>query len=186
MHDLEKLHLAIEKGDRKTAHELIPLIYDELRQLASAALVRENPGQTLEPTALVHEAFLRLVGSPSLPQWNGPQHFFAAVAQTMRRILIDKARKRNRAIHGGEFRRQEFVEDQPDLVENPGELLALDEALSKLAQADEQAAQLVNLRFFAGLSMEQAAETLAISRASAYRLWIFARAWLLDQLRRTP
>jgi RNA polymerase sigma factor (TIGR02999 family) len=163
------------------AEELLPLIYDELRQLAAWRLAGEKPGQTLQPTALVHEAWLRIAGAHD-QRWDGKAHFFAAAGQAMRRILIEKARRRQRLKHGVDYERV----DVPVLdIASPlpdDELLALDEALGQLAELDAEAAQLVNLRFFTGLTQAEAAEQLGISRSTADRTWVFARAWLYQQI----
>ncbi len=176
---------AIEQGDPQAASQLLPLVYDELRRLAAHRLAGEGPGHTFQPTDLVHEAYLKLVG-PDLPQpWNGRVHFFAAAAEAMRRILIDHARRKHRARHGGGMKRVE-LDDIEMIAENGGadELLALDEALAQLAAADARKAELVRLRYFAGLTLKEAAELLGISRATADRHWAFARAWLYDAMTR--
>jgi RNA polymerase sigma factor (TIGR02999 family) len=178
MSDVTRLIEAAQAGDRKAAVDLLPLVYDELRKLAAARLAAEAPGQTLEPTALVHEAYLRLVGVPESDRWDNRGHFFAAAATAMRHILIERARHKKRIIHGGDRQRQEM---QPDLAAAPEpseELLALDAALSKLAERDPLKAKLVELRYFAGLTGDQAAEILGISPSTADRHWGYARAWL--------
>jgi RNA polymerase sigma factor (TIGR02999 family) len=177
----------IEQGDRHAVQQLLPLVYEELRKLAAQHLAHEKPGQTLEATALVHEAYLRLVGRPAEPAsderpWNGRRHFFAAAAEAMRHILVDNARRKRRAKHGGGRQRVELVDEVPAPPAAVDDLVALDEALDKLAAEDLEAAEVVKLRYFAGLSVEEAAETLGISRAGAYRHWTFARAWLLQHL----
>ena len=184
MTDVTQLLNAIEHGDPHAASQLLPLVYDELRRLAAQKLARENPGQTLQPTALVHEAYLRPVGSDDAANWDHRGHFFAAAAEAMRRILIDRARDKGRIKRGGSWRRLRLdhhldlpVQDPPD------DLLALDEALEKLTQEDPLCANLVKLRFFAGLSLAEAAGTLGIARRSADRYWAFARSWLYDELR---
>lgn len=179
MSDLTKLIEAAQKGDRQAAANLLPLVYDELRNLAAARMAAEAPGHTLSPTALVHEAYLRLVGDE---QFDGRGHFFAAAAVAMRRILIERARRKRRRIHGGERKREML---HPDLVAAPEpdeELLALDTALAKLAEHDPMKAQLVELRYFAGLTGDQAAEILGISPSTADRHWVFARAWLRREI----
>jgi RNA polymerase sigma factor (TIGR02999 family) len=186
MIDATQLLNAIEQGDPKAAAQLLPLVYDELRRLASAQLANERPGQTLNATALVHEAYLRLVG-PSGGQeteirWESRGHFFAAAAESMRRILVEAARRKLRLRHGGDWHRiplegVEAVADMPD-----EDLLELDEALKALATTAPLKARLVELRFFAGLTVEDAARCLGISRATADRWWSFARAWLFDFL----
>jgi RNA polymerase sigma factor (TIGR02999 family) len=188
MSDVTRILSAIEQGDPHAAEQLLPLVYDELRRLAAAKLSHEQPGQTLETTALVHEAYIRLVtggaasGPPAERWWTGRQHFFAVAAEAMRHILVDNARRKRRAKHGGGLRRVELDDQLPAPPAEPDDLLALDEALSKLAVEDPGAAAVVKLRYFAGLSVEEAAETLGISRATAYRHWTFARAWLLEEL----
>jgi RNA polymerase sigma factor (TIGR02999 family) len=177
---------AIERGDPQAAEQLLPLVYDELRRLAASKLAREGPGHTLQPTALVHEAYLKLVGPGPQPPWNGRVHFFAAAAEAMRRTLVDHARRKRRARRGGGMKRVELLDlNDVELVAGGGgadELLALDEALARLAAADPRRAELVRLRYFAGLTLEQAAELLGISRATADRHWAFARAWLYDAM----
>src|SRR5688572_15328519 len=181
---------AIAAGDPQAAERLLPLVYAELRRLAAGQLRREPAGQTLEPTALVHEAFLRLVGPASGqasardPQWENRGHFFAAAAEAMRRILIDRARQKKRIKRGGGVQRLELKEGDLAYEMPADELLALDEALEKLASQQPVKAQLIKLRFFAGLTMEQAAEALGISRATADRYWQFSRAWLYHELTR--
>jgi RNA polymerase sigma factor (TIGR02999 family) len=174
---------AIEQGDPHAADQLLPLVYDELRKLAAQQLAQEKPGQTLQPTALVHEAYLRLVASgegsaPREPSWDDRGHFFAAAAKAMRRILVERARRKKRRKHGGDRRRVDLKEPDLSVASPAEEILALDEALARLAQEDPTAAQVVQLHFFAGLSIEQSAETLGVSRATAYRQWAYARAWL--------
>jgi RNA polymerase sigma factor (TIGR02999 family) len=187
MTEVTRILKTIEQGDPHAANHLLPLVYDELRRLAAQKLAREKPGQTLDATALVHEAYLRLVagGDASAPQerhWQGRSHFFAAAAEAMRHILVDNARRKRRAKRGGGWQRQALDEAVPAPPTAAGDLLALDEALSRLATQDPEAASVVQLRYFAGLSVEEAAHTLGISRASAYRHWNFARAWLLQEL----
>ena len=173
---------AIEQGDRQAASQLLPLVYQELRGLAAQKLAGEKPGQTLQATALVHEAYVRLVGNGAQPHWKSRGHFVAAAAQAMRNILVDNARRKRRPKHGGG--RQRVVLDEALEAPPAGadELLALDEALSRLAAEDPEAARIVQLRYFGGLSVEEAAQALGISRAYAYRQWTFARAWLLQAL----
>jgi RNA polymerase sigma factor (TIGR02999 family) len=180
--------LAAEQGDPHAAAELLPFVYDELRKLAAAKLAHENPGQTLDATALVHEAYLRLVGQPSdlrdraAPDFASRSHFFRAAAVAMRRILIERARRKRRRVHGGGRKREEL---QPDLVASPvpnDSLLALDAALRKLSEQEPIKAQLVELRYFAGLTGDQAAAVLGISASSADRHWVFARAWLRREI----
>jgi RNA polymerase sigma factor (sigma-70 family) len=196
MSDVTRILSAIDAGDPHAAEQLLPLVYDELRKLAAAKLAQEKPGQTLQATALVHEAYLRLVGEPSPsppprsgegeggrgPHWNGRGHFFAAAAQAMRNILVDNARHKRRKKHGGGRNRVALDVELPAPPDDADGLLALDEALSRLAEEDPAAARVVQLRYFAGLSIEEAAQALGISRAHAYRQWTFARAWLLQTL----
>jgi RNA polymerase sigma factor (TIGR02999 family) len=178
MSDVTQLLSAIEQGDRHAARQLLPLVYDELRKLAAHKLVQEAPGQTLEPTALVHEAYLRLVGDGG-PRWQSRGHFFAAAAEAMRRILVDQARRRAAQKRGGAARRVAF-DERLAITERPDEdLLALDD----LEKRDPQAAGLVKLRYFSGLSHQQAAEVLGVSRRVVDRLWAVARAWLYQRLR---
>jgi RNA polymerase sigma factor (TIGR02999 family) len=169
---------AIGQGDANAAGQLLPLVYDELRSLAAKKMAQEAAGQTLQPTALVHEAYLRLVGGDEPPRWNSRGHFFAAAAEAMRRILIDNARRKGRQKRGGERVRVGLDAVEPAAAAPDDDLLALDEALSRLAEADPTAAELVKLRYFAGLSIPQAAEALGIGARSADRLWAYARAWL--------
>ncbi len=168
------------------AAELLPLVYDELRRLAAARMADEPPDQTLQPTALVHEAYLRLIGPADDPRWESRGHFFAAAAEAMRRVLVDAARRKRTHKHGG-LRRRVELPDPPAAPEAADaaddQLLALDAALVRFAAEDPVAARLVELRYFAGLSVEDAAEALGLSRATAYRQWSFARAWLLDAVR---
>jgi RNA polymerase sigma factor (TIGR02999 family) len=188
MSEVTRILDALEQGDPHAAEQLLPLVYDELRRLAAQRLAGEGPGHTLQPTALVHEAYLKLVGPGPQPPWNGRVHFFAAAAEAMRRILIDHARRKHRARRGGGRKRVELDDlDDLELVATGGEedeFLALDEALTQLAAADPRRAELVRLRYFAGLTLEQAAEMLGISRATADRHWAFARAWLYDAMTR--
>jgi RNA polymerase sigma factor (TIGR02999 family) len=171
---------AAAAGDPQAADQLLPLVYAELRRLAASLLRQEPPGQTLQPTALVHEAYLRLVGAADERGWNSRGHFFGAAAAAMRRILVESARRKNRVKHGGERQRVD-MEDVAEGIVAPGlpdDILALDEALDRLARQEPAAVQVVQLHFFAGLPIEEAAEVLAISRATAYRHWAYARAWL--------
>jgi RNA polymerase sigma factor (TIGR02999 family) len=182
MSEVTQILDAITQGDPSAAAGLLPLVYDELRKLAAAQLAREAPGQTLQPTALVHEAYLRLVGTADQPHWNSRGHFFGAAAQAMRRILVESARRKQRLKHGGELQRHELEEFDVPVTPPPEELLALDEALARLAAEDAEVAQIVDLHFFAGLSIDEAAEALGMSRATAYRQWTYARAWLRCEL----
>jgi RNA polymerase sigma factor (TIGR02999 family) len=182
MSDVTRLIDAAAAGDPKAAAELLPLVYDELRKLAAQKLVQEKPGQTLDATALVHEAYLRLVDVQEPQHWNGRGHFFAAAAEAMRRILVDQARRKQADKHGGDRLRVELPEDLAAPAARSGDLIALDEALTRLERHDPDAARLVKLRYFAGLSHQEAAEALGISRGSADRLWALGRAWLFRQL----
>ena len=173
---------AIEEGNAQAAERLLPLVYDELRKLAAQKLAHEKSGQTLQATALVHEAFLRLVGPGAADRWDNRGHFFAAAATAMRRILIERARHKRRIIHGGGRKRQEL---QPDLATAPApndDLLDLDAALAKLPRHDPVKAQLVEMRYFAGLTGDQTAEILGISPKTADRYWVYARAWLRREM----
>lgn len=175
---------AIGAGDKHAAEELLPLVYEELRRLAAARMAHSPPGQTLQPTALVHEAWLRLVGKPEQQLWHNRGHFFAAAAEAMRRILIERARRHSAQKHGGGLRRVDL--DQVDIAEeaNSELLIALDEALTTLAERDPTAAELIKLRFFAGLPNAQAAELLGVPERTAKRAWAYARAWLYHELRK--
>jgi RNA polymerase sigma factor (TIGR02999 family) len=184
MSDMTQLLSAIGQGDPKAAEQLLPLVYDELRKLAAQRLAQEKPGQTLQATALVHEAYLRLVGAEGGRDWNGRGHFFAAAAEAMRRIVIDRARDKRRLKRGGGGQRVDL-----DLGDLPGispdeDLLALDDALQRLERDEPIGASLVKLRYFAGLGQSEAAEALGLPRRTADRHWAFARAWLYDRLRR--
>jgi RNA polymerase sigma factor (TIGR02999 family) len=170
------------RGEGRSARDLLPLVYDELRRLAASRLAHERPGQTLQPTALVHEAYLRLVGADPGRPWHGRAHFFAAAAEAMRRILVDRARGKATAKAGGALRRRDLDDFPADVEGRPDLSLALDEALTELEQHDETAAQLVKLRYFAGMSHQQAADSLGIGRRAADRLWALARAWLFQRL----
>ncbi|HEV3448577.1 MAG TPA: ECF-type sigma factor [Gemmataceae bacterium] len=183
MADVTQILSAIDEGDPRAADQLLPLVYDELRKLAAQKLTQEKPGQTLEATALVHEAYLRLVDVDRVQHWNSRGHFFAAAAEAMRRILVEKARRRGRLKHGGAWQRVDADAEELAIQGPADDLLALDEALGKLAERDGQAAQLVKLHCFAGLSIEQAAEFLAVSARTAYRDWAFAQAWLYREIR---
>ena len=186
MNDVTRILSAIERGDAAAAEKLLPLVYQELRRLAAHRLSNERAGQTLQPTALVHEAYLRLVDNAAPQQWNSRGHFFAAAAEAIRRILIENARHKNRLKAGGGRQRVDIadVELPADAgCASPLDLLALDEALARLAQVDSVKAQLVKLRFFAGLSLDEAASALGLSPATADRYWAFARAWLFRELK---
>jgi RNA polymerase sigma factor (TIGR02999 family) len=177
MTEVTQILHAIAEGDAHAAGQLLPLVYDELRKLAAQKLAHEPPGQTLQPTALVHEAYLRLVGEEEELHWDNRRHFFAACAEAMRRILVENARRKKRDKHGGGRRRVELP-DLPAADQEPDDLLALDDALAALAAEDPAAAEVVKLRLYAGLSVEEAAEALGLSRAHAYRHRTYARAWL--------
>ena len=179
MNDVTRILSAIEQGDSKAAEHLLPLIYDELRKLAAQRLAQEKPGQTLQPTALVHEAYLRLIGPDLARRWDGRGHFFAAAAEAMRRILIDRARHKQARKAGGGRRRLDLDDIEPALEDGDGDrLLALDEALRQLEAEDPRKAELVKLRFFAGLTAEQAAAALGVSLSTAEKDWAYARSWL--------
>jgi len=181
MSDVTRLLDAAAAGDRRAAADLLPLVYDELRKLAAARLGREAPGQTLDATALVHEAYLRLVGGGG---FDGRGHFFAAAAEAMRRILIDQARRKQADKHGGGWHRLDVLDAELAVDSGGADLLAVDDALTRLAARDPDAARLVELRFFAGLTLEQAAAALGIPTRTAYRHWAYARAWLRRELDR--
>ena len=180
--DVTLILSAIEQGDGQAAEQLLPLVYEELRKLAAQELRQEEPGQTLQATALVHEAYMRLVDVDRAPQWNGRRHFFAAAAQAMRRILVDRARHKLSCKGGGGRARQDMKAENLAVAAAPAEVVAVHDALDSLAAEDALAADLVKLRYFAGFSIEEAAEILQCSRASAYRLWTYARAWLRASL----
>jgi RNA polymerase sigma factor (TIGR02999 family) len=183
MSQVTRILSAIEQGDPHAASQLLPLVYDELRTLAAHRLAHQTPGQTLQPTALVHEAYLRLVGDPAGHDWDSRGHFFAAAAEAMRRILVDNARRKGRRKRGGGLVRHDLdAAEQVAVPEVREDLLALDEALTRLASVDPQAARLVELRYFAGLSIPDAAKALGVSPRTADRLWAFARAWLLREV----
>ena len=184
MSEVTRILAAVERGDAHAAAELLPLVYNELRELAAARLAAEAPGQTLQATALVHEAYLRLVGGEPQRDWDGRGHFFAAAAEAMRRILINRARDRGRVKRGGGWRRLHLDDLNLSVAEPPDEFLILNDALDKLAQEDPACAELVKLRFFAGLTLDEAAETLGVARRTADRSWAFARSWLFVALRR--
>ncbi len=182
MADVTRILNAIERGDARAVDELLPIVYEELRLLAAQRLARERPGQTLQPTALVHEAYLRLVQDE--PQsWSGRGHFFAAAAEAMRRILIENARRKQRLKRGGDLKRMDVYEEGLAIEGRCDDLIALDEALSELAQIDKTKAELVKLRYFAGLTMEQTADLLGIPLTTAKRHWSYAKAWLYGRIR---
>jgi RNA polymerase sigma factor (TIGR02999 family) len=183
MSEVTRILDAIVDGDPRAAAQLLPLVYDELRELAAHKLAQEKPGQTLQATALVHEAYLRLVDVPQAQSWNSRGHFFAAAAEAMRRILVNRARDKQCIKRGGDYRRIE-LEQIEIALDTPAEtLIDLDDAIQRLAEADHVGADLVKLRFFAGLSLKEAAECLGIPRRTADRHWALARAWLYDRLR---
>jgi RNA polymerase sigma factor (TIGR02999 family) len=182
MTEVTRILSAIEQGDPSAAEQLLPLVYDELRQLAARKLAHEKPGQTLQATALVHEAYLRLVDAEQAQAWNSRGHFFAAAAEAMRRILVDQARRKQADKHGGGRLRVDLPEDLAAPEGRSDDLVALDEALSRLERHDPDVARLVKLRYFAGLSHQDAAAALGISRGAADRLWALGRAWLFRQL----
>lgn len=183
MSDVTKILSAIERGDEGAADRLLPLVYQELRKLAAARLAKERPGQTLQPTVLVHEAYLRLVDVDQPQQWNGRGHFFGAAAEAMRRILVENARRKRAGRHGGQLQRVDLEIAAPTVGGRSEDLLALDEALVGLEEQWPEKAQLVKLRYFAGLTIPEAAQALKISTATAERHWRFARAWLHAQLK---
>jgi RNA polymerase sigma factor (TIGR02999 family) len=183
MSEVRRILSAVEQGDPQAASQLLPLVYDELRKLAAHRLAHQAPGQTLQPTALVHEAYLRLVGDIEGSDWDSRGHFFAAAAEAMRRILVENARRKGRRKRGGGLTRIDLdAAEQVAAPEIREDLLALDEALTKLTSVDAQAAQLVQLRYFAGLSIPEAAKALGVSPRTADRLWAFARVWLLREI----
>jgi RNA polymerase sigma factor (TIGR02999 family) len=182
MSEVTRILSAIEQGDPHAAEQLLPLVYDELRRLAAQKLAQEKPGQTLQATALVHEAFLRLVGSETEVFWNSRGHFITAAAEAMRRILVDNARRKKTEKHGGHRKRIDLSQAEPMSEADPDAVLDVNEALVILAGEDPEAAAVANLRIFGGLSVEEAAQTLSTSRANAYRQWAYARAWLHARL----
>jgi RNA polymerase sigma factor (TIGR02999 family) len=183
MNDVTRILSAIEHGDPGASEELLPLVYGELRRMARQRLAQEKPGQTLQATALVHEAYLRLVGGVDASRWNSRGHFFAAAAEAMRRILVENARRKRAEKHGGQFERQDLDGVEIAAPAPADDLLALNEALAKLETEDAVKAQLVKLRYFAGLTEKEAAGVLRISYASAQRQWSYAKVWLLGELR---
>jgi RNA polymerase sigma factor (TIGR02999 family) len=182
MTDVTRILLDIEQGDPQAAEQLLPLVYEELRKLAAQKLAHEQPGHTLQATALVHEAYLRLVGGTPEAHWNGRGHFLAAAAEAMRRILVENARRKKTQKRGGPRRRIDLSRAEPLELADPDSLLDLDELLTRLAGEDPEAAAVAQLRLFAGLSVEEAARALSTSRAGAYRQWTYARAWLHARL----
>lgn len=182
MNDVTQILTAIDAGDPQAAAQLLPVVYDELRKLAAQKLSHEKPGQTLDATALVHEAYVRLVGGGDAPRFANRIHFFAAAAESMRRILIDNARKKKSEKRGGRHQRVDGHDNVEAPVRPTDDLLAIDEAITLLAAEDAETAQLVKLRFYAGLSVDEAAEVLGLARATSYRTWRYAKAWLRAKL----
>jgi RNA polymerase sigma factor (TIGR02999 family) len=182
MSEVTQILNAIGQGDLKASAELLPLVYAELRKLASQKIAQEKPGQTLQATALVHEAYLRLAGASGDPHWNNRGHFFAAAAEAMRRILVDNARNRASLKRGGDCKRIDFPDLPGHSADDQVDLVALDEALGKLETQHPEKAQVVKLRFFAGCTLEETAQMLGISRATAQRYWVYARAWLYGKI----
>ena len=185
MHEVTQILSAIDQGDPQAAAQLLSLVYDELRKLAVQKLAQEKPGQTLQATALVHEAYIRLVDGEQAQQWENRGHFFAAAAEAMRRILVENARRKASSKHGGDLQRVELSDGEADVAPaNNGQVLLLDEALNRLAAVRPKAAELIQLRFFSGITVEEAALILDLSPRSARRLWVFARAWLRRDMER--
>ena len=182
MSDVTQILGHIESGDSQAAEKLLPLVYNELRKLAAAKMAQENPGQTLQATALVHEAYIRLVDIDQTQHWNGRGHFFAAAAEAMRRILVESARRRRAEKRGGHLDRDALPESRIAAPESPVDLIELNDALDRLAETDTQAAELVKLRYFVGLTLQEAADVLAVSPRTVDRIWRYARAWLLKEL----
>lgn len=186
MSDVTRILEQIEGGNGVASERLLPLVYEELRRLATAQMERERPGQTLQATALVHEAYVRLVDVDRVQHWKSRGHFFAAAALAMRRILVERARGKNREKRGGDWKRVDFENLDPSSSVTPDQLVALDDALARLAVLDRVAGELVSLRYFAGLSLADAAEVSGVSTATAYRHWAYARAWLSCELMKQP
>jgi RNA polymerase sigma factor (TIGR02999 family) len=186
MNDVTRILSAVEKGDVGTSEQLLPLVYDELRKLAARRLAQEKSGQTLQATALVHEAYLRLVEDQGAARWDSRGHFFAAAAEAMRRILVDAARRKRRPKHGGDRRRVDEEEAGEAIAPPVEDLLALDDALQRLAAEDRTSAELVKLKYFAGLSLAEAAEVLGLPTRTAGRRWAYARAWLQEEMLGDP
>ena len=184
MNDVTRILTAIEQGDPHAAEQLLPLVYDELRRLAVQKLAQEKPGQTLQATALVHEAYLRLVDTDAVQQWNSRGHFFAAAAEAMRRILVENARRKKAEKHGGGWQRHELLEAELAVDSTSNDLFAVDEALTRFAEEHPRAARIVHLRFFLGQTLEEAAALLGVDARTAYRDWAYARAWLRRELDR--
>lgn len=186
MHEVTRILSAIEQGDGQAAEQLLPLVYDELRRLAAEKMAQEKPGQTLQPTALVHEAYIRLVDVEDAQHWNSRGHFFAAAAEAMRRILVERARRKAGPEAGGGHGRVEMSQVDPEIPGPQLDLVALSEALDKLASKDPRSAELIKLRFFAGLTNEQAARTLGISPSTAKTDWAYAKCWLRAEMTGPP
>ncbi len=182
MHEVTCILCAIEQGDLHAAEQLLPLVYDELRKLAAEKMTQEKPGQTLQATALVHEAYIRLVDTEKARHWNSRGHFFAAAAEAMRRVLVERARRKGAAKYGGRYAEIDLDEALVAVDSRADEVVALDEAVEELGRHDPEAAELVKLRFFAGLTHQEAAQTLGVGRRQADRLWALARAWLYRQI----
>lgn len=182
MNEVTRILSAVEQGDTQAAERLLPLVYKELRKLAADKMAQENPGQTLQATALVHEAYVRLVDTNEAQRWDNRGHFFAAAAEAMRRILVERARAKGRDKHGGNLKRLDLDAVALATTATPDQLLAIDDALAKLSQDDPTAGQLVKLRYFAGLTLDEAGKALGISTSTAYRHWNYARAWLHNEL----
>jgi RNA polymerase sigma factor (TIGR02999 family) len=184
MNEVTRVLVDIEQGKPRAAEELLPLVYDALRRLAAEKLAHESPGQTLEATALVHEAYMRLVEGEKTRKWDSRGHFFAAAAEAMRRILIDNARRKKAGKHGGGWKRHELLDAELAIDSSGDDLFAVDAALSRLAEREPVVARLVELRFFAGLTLEEAAKCLGLTERTAYRHWGYARAWLRREIER--
>jgi RNA polymerase sigma factor (TIGR02999 family) len=185
MSDVTHILSAIEQGDPHAAAQLLPLVYAELRRLAGRKLARERPGQTLDATALVHEAYLRLLGADPEPRWDSRGHFFAAAAEAMRRILVEQARRKQRARHGGGLQRVDLLDAEVAAAPGDDRIVLLDDALTKLAGVRPRAAEVVKLRFFSGLTIEEAAAALGLSPRTVRRHWVYARAWLRREMGRS-
>ena len=186
MSDATRILSAIEKGDPNAAEQLLPLVYEELRRLAASTLAQEKPGQTLQATALVHEAYLRLVDAEKVQHWNSRGHFFVAAAEAMRRILVEAARRRGRLKRGGDLQRHSLRSDAIAASDDSDQLLAVHEALDKLESTNRTAAELVKLRYFAGFTIPEAANQLGISARRANQIWAYARAWLVSEIGEKP
>jgi RNA polymerase sigma factor (TIGR02999 family) len=183
MFDVTRILSQIESGDPSAAEQLLPLVYEELRKLAAAKLSSEKPGQTLQATALVHDAYIRLVDVEKAQHWNSRGHFFGAAAEAMRRILVEQARRKCGPKQGGQWRRQELPLEGVSLIAPPDQILDIDQALQKLSLENQPVARLVELRYFGGLSLEEAAVALNISTRTAQRYWVYAKSWLMEELR---